>query len=768
MTLTLIIAEKADAARRISYFLSDGNSKQKRAKGLSYIEYGEGDRTVVIPLSGHIIEIDFPKEMNDWKSVKLSTLVDSKILKNVKNRTAYNTLKHFAPDADKVIIATDYDREGELIGVEALDIILNEIKTLDKRPEILRAKFSALTGEEIRQAFSEPITVDYNLADSAEAREEIDLIWGAVLTRFFSLAAHRYGKNFLSIGRVQTPTLALIVKREKEIMDFKPEPYWRLLVTFFKKGAFQGEYEKGNLKEEAEAEKIFNEINGKNGVVVEFEKHLERIGKPSPFNTTDFLREASRIGVPPAKAMSIAEVLYTRGYISYPRTDNTVYQRSISLKSVLNKLVASEFSEDVKKVLSQEKIIPSRGRTEAMDHPPIYPVNTVKKGVLKGDYARVYELILRRFLATLYIAGEREIKEATVDVGGYNFKTRGVKVTKPGWLELYPYRRIDEFYHPDLEKNEEVKATEWNKIGEETKPPRRYDMASLLKTMEELSLGTKSTRHDIIGKLQDRGFIEGNPVRPTNLGMGLIDSVTKVKSKISEPEMTAELESEMDRIAGKEMKKGEVVSQSRSMLHSVLTDFENRENEIKDTIDGSLRRGETLGKCPFHENKNIILLKNRDFYTIKCEVDGCKINFNVPGRSLIQLLEDKCPVCSLPKIKVIRKGQSPDIRCINPRCEYNRTKDSFGECPSDGGSLVVRQSRFGKRFLGCSNYPDCKVTYALPQMGLLSVTGEKCPHCSAPLIIMTGKGRKWKFCPKIDCEYNGKKKRSEKNKKSTA
>jgi len=767
LTLTLIIAEKADAARRISYFLSDGSSKQKKAKGLSYIEFGEGDRTVVIPLSGHIIEIDFPKEMNDWKSVNLSTLVDSKILKNVKNRTAYNTLKHFAPEADRIIIATDYDREGELIGVEALDIILGEIRNLDRKPQILRAKFSALTGEEIRQAFSDPITVDYNLADSAEAREEIDLIWGAVLTRFFSLAAHRYGKNFLSIGRVQTPTLALIVKREKEIMQFKPEPYWRILVTFFKKGAFQGEYEGGNIKEEETARDIFNAINGKDGVTKEFEKRMERIGKPSPFNTTDFLREASRIGVPPAKAMSIAELLYTRGYISYPRTDNTVYQRSISLRSVLNKLAGSEFSEDVKKVLSQEKIVPSRGRTEAMDHPPIYPVNAVKKGVLKGDFAKIYELILRRFLATLYIAGEREIKEALITIGEHNFKTRGVRITNPGWLELYPYRRIEESYHPDLESGETVKATEWNLAKEETKPPRRYDMASLLKTMEELSLGTKSTRHDIIGKLQDRGFIEGNPVKPTNLGIGLIDSVTTVKSRISEPEMTAELEGEMDRIAGKEMKKEDVVAQSRSMLHSVLSDFKDRESDIKDTINVSLKRGEILGKCPFHD-KNIILLKNRDFYTVKCEDESCRINFNMPGRSLIQLLEDRCPICTLPKIKVIRRGQSPDIRCINPKCDFNRTKDSFGECPSDGGSLVVRQSRYGKRFLGCSNYPNCKVTYALPQMGVLSLTGEKCPYCSAPLIIMTGKGRKWKFCPKIDCEYNGKKKKGEKNKKNSS
>lgn len=703
------------------------------------------------------MEIDFPPSMKDWKSVDLQNLIDADIVHNVKNKGAYNTLKALGIDADSIIIATDYDREGELIGVEALNVVLEDFKKANKEiPSIKRAKFSALTNDEITSAFSDLIDVDYNLADAAGAREEIDLVWGAVLTRFFSVASNRLGKNFLSIGRVQTPTLALIVKRELEIRDFVSEPFWKIEITFNKKRNFKAEYEGGAIFSEKEAEKIFQEVNGNDGKVLSFEKRSEKIFKPPPFNTTEFLRESSRIGISPAKAMKIAEALYMKGLISYPRTDNTVYQRSISLKSVLNKLKESDFSEEAEKVLSLGVIKPSRGKTQAMDHPPIYPVNAAKPKSLKGDFAKIYELVVRRFLATLYIEGEREVSEAALDVSGYRFNSKGVKVTKQGWLELYPYREVLESFVPDLEVGEEVKAKNWELISDQTKPPNRYAIASLIKKMEELSLGTKSTRHDIIEKLQNRGFIEGNPARPTYLGIGLIKSILTVESKISDPEMTAQLEKDMDRIANSEVTKSNVVQESKKMLSTVLGDFREKKELIGTTIQEHLRMGDIIGKCPKH-GTDIVQVKNKAFSTIRCETEGCEINFNVSGRGLIQVLDDKCPECSLPKIKIIRRGQSPDIRCVNPKCSFNQKKDSFGTCPEDGGTLILRQSRYGKRFLGCSNYPSCKVTYPLPQMGYLRYTEEKCEFCGSPLIVMTRGKQRWKFCPNMGCEFNKKK-----------
>lgn len=756
----VIITEKADAARRIAYILSDGTSKQKRAKGLNYIEFGEGeDHHVVIPLSGHIVAIDFTDDMKDWKSTDLEDLVGSSIVHRVTNKSAFNSLVSLTHEAESIIVATDYDREGELIGVEALDIVKrNVLDKIKSHPDIKRARFSALTPDEIRKAFGDLAEVDNNLAQSASAREEIDLYWGAALTRFISLASNRLGRNFLSVGRVQTPTLAIVVRREIEITNFKEEPYWTLSVLFNKRRDFLGNYKEGPVWKKEEADLIFEKINGKNGTVKEFSRNDERIYKPPPFNTTEFIREATRMRVSPSRAMKIAEDLYTKGYISYPRTDNTVYQRSINLKGILSKLLESEFSEDAKKVLSQEKIRPSRGRREATDHPPIYPVSAAKKGVLTGDYAKIYELIVRRFLATLYREGTKEVANGIIDVNGYDFEVKGQTIKDPGWLELYPYRKIEETIVPDLKPGTEVRGKDWIMNEEKTKPPRRYDMGSLIKKMEELNLGTKSTRHDIIEKLQNRGFIEGNPVRPTYLGMGLIESLMLVESDITEPEMTATLENEMDRIANSETQKEQVVQISRDMLLKVLRQFKTKEKVIKDTITSALRRGNPIGKCPEH-GKDIVLLRNKDFSKLKCEEEGCRIDFPSAIRGTPQLLDQACEICGLPLIRIIRRGQSPETKCINPKCEYNVNKSVMGVCPGDGGNLIVRQSRFGKRFLGCANYPNCTVTFALPQMGQLKNTGEKCEHCEAPLIIAFRNKRAWKFCPKIECKYNTDKKK---------
>ncbi|MCL4328220.1 MAG: DNA topoisomerase I [Candidatus Thermoplasmatota archaeon] len=754
---TLIITEKADAGRRISYFLSDGKAKASRAGGLNFLSFEkDGSKNVVVPLSGHIVELDFPKDYSNWSGTPLENLLTAETVKNVKNSRAFNTLVNFGKDAERIIVATDYDREGELIGVEALEIIGNGSVSDTLNEKVLRAKFSTLTGDEIRKSFDDLISVDHNLAGSARAREEIDLVWGAVLTRFFSLATKRLGKNFISIGRVQTPTLALIVKREKEIRNFVPETFWKISATFHKSFDFHGEHENNPVFDRKQAQKLFDSSNVKTGTVKEFEKHDEKIYRPPPFNTTEFLRDASRMGIRPGRAMSVAESLYVRGFISYPRTDNTTYPRSISLKSVLNKLSKGEFGSIADEILSFEKIWPSRGKTETTDHPPIYPVSVPAKGSLKGEYARVYELIARRFFATLHREGTKEVKSALIDVGGNSFKCSGTLVLEKGWLEVYPYRTVREEKIPDLEPGEivQVKAVEMNE--DQTKPPPRYDLSGLLKKMEDLRLGTKSTRHDIIDKLQVRGFIEGNPVRPTPLGIGLVDALLTVDSKISEPDMTARLEEDMDRVAASQLTVEKVVGESKEMLRVVLSDLKKNESEIRDRVKKSIVGGEPFGSCPL-DGGLLSLARDRELYKVSCTTEGCRTNTIFRAVGLIQNTGEACNVCGLPKIKIIRRGQSPETRCLDRECESNRKRDIVGACPSDGGNLVVRQSRYGKRFLGCSNYPKCTVTYPLPQMGMISPSGEKCDHCGAPTIYAIRGKRRWKFCPKMDCEFNKKK-----------
>lgn len=764
MGTTVIIAEKADAARRISYMLSEGKSVSRRSGGLNYIEYGDAnDRSLMIPLSGHIVELDFPEAFRDWSKSDLEQMIRSDLITKVKNRVAFSTLKKLSDSADMIIVATDYDREGELIGKEALDII----GISPESSRVRRAKFSALTSHEIKESFSNLINVDRYLADSAAAREEIDLIWGSVLTRFFSVTSGRLGNSFLSLGRVQTPTLALIVNREKEIRSFRPEKYWRILATFLKDREFEGELETGWVKSEIEAAKIVDELRGKSGTVESYSKENRPIYRPSPFNTTEFLREASRIGVAPARAMRVAESLYTSGYISYPRTDNTVYNRSIPLKAVLEKLKKSEFSREAEMVLSLDRISPSRGKTEATDHPPIYPVSVPSKGKLKGEFQKIYELVVRRFLATLYMNGTEENSSAKIKVGNRMFVCRGRKVIDPGWLMLYPYRKISESFLPELKAGEVIAVKAVRSEENETRPPARYDMGSIIKTMEDLRLGTKSTRHDILEKLQTRGFIEGNPIVPTGLGVALIEAVETVRSKISEPEMTAMLEDDMDGIALRKKSRDEVVNESREMLHSVLSDLKKNSGRIREIIIQGLSTGEKIGSCPAH-GTDILMSRDRERIKIWCTTEGCQIRYDLTIRGKINPGKEKCSVCGKPTISIIRRGQSPEVKCIDPKCAFNLSRTEVGRCPSDGGTLVIRQSRYGKRFLGCSNYPGCTITYPLPQMGRIQPTGETCKYCGAPILQAIRGRRKWTFCPKIECEYNrkpGNKKSSRNTKK---
>ena len=219
----LIVTEKNIAARRIAAILAPKNPKKDRVSGVDVYRYEIGSdenrqETAVVGLSGHIVGIDFPKEYNNWQKVDAKALIDAEIITTPINRKIVTALKSLGKEASRVTIATDYDREGELIGVEALNII----KKVNPDAPFDRVRYSAITPKAIEVAFSNPTNVDFNLADAGHSRQVIDLVWGAALTRYISLAAGRLGKMFLSVGRVQSPTLSLIVDQGKRKEYFCP------------------------------------------------------------------------------------------------------------------------------------------------------------------------------------------------------------------------------------------------------------------------------------------------------------------------------------------------------------------------------------------------------------------------------------------------------------------------------------------------------------------------------------------------------------------
>jgi DNA topoisomerase-1 len=363
------------------------------------------------------------------------------------------------------------------------------------------------------------------------------------------------------------------VEREEEIKNFKPVKYWQITLVAEKDGIFiKVPFEERFLAKEI-AESVLRGVD--EYITVEsFKRYTVKEERPSPFNTTEFLREASRF-FSPEKAMEIAERLYMKGYISYPRTDNTVYPRTLNLASILKALESVDvFRKHVREILSG-RIEPSRGKKETKDHPPIHPVAPASRSLLSREEWIIYELVCRRFLATLSKPCIWEVREAVLSCGKLKTKLKGKVILSPGWRSVYTYSKAEEVKIPELSEGEKLRVVRKIVEEKETKPPKRYSEGEIIKIMERLNLGTKATRHEILKKLKERRYVVGNPLRPTEDAYTILDTLKKIAEEITLPDMTAELERKMDLIEEGKLKEHEVVMESSKKLKELISKHVN-------------------------------------------------------------------------------------------------------------------------------------------------------------------------------------------------
>lgn len=660
--MKLIICEKAIAAMRIATILSNNRFKIQRINNIP-VYFFENDESMVVGLRGHIISLDYPQRYALWNRTKPRELIRVAPCKKENEKAIASSLKKLANDVDEVIVATDFDREGELIGVEAVDI-LREIKPDIK---VRRARFSSLTKEEVADAFENLSEVDYNLSKSAEARQIIDLAWGATLTRFISLASGQLGKDFLSVGRVQSPTLRLIVDKEKEIQSFKPKAYWEIEGIFEKdKKHFSAKHAEGRFWEDERAKKIFENVkSAKKAIVLDVTKTRKKEKPPAPFNTTAFLQVATSLGFSASDAMDIAENLYQSGLISYPRTDNTVYPKTLNLRNVLKKL--SEMFPEANEILSLKVLRPTRGKKLTTDHPPIYPVS-VPKNRLTPEQNKIYELVVRRFFATLAPEMLFETTDVSLSVNNEKFISSGYRIIEQGWRKYYPYIKTKETLLPALEKDDDVNILKIEMPKKETQPPKRYSQGSLIQFMEKLGLGTKSTRHEIIKKLYNRGYIQSKQTVPTKTGFAVSEALESYAEPITKHDMTSTLEEEMNRIAEGKKSLDDVVKESQDMLENVMDVLEKNGEKIGEQIRTALREQNIVGVCPKCGENMIIIRSKRDKRFAGCiSFPKCTNSYPLPQNGKIIPLNEKCEHCGAPTIKLITK-KGPMSFCINMEC----------------------------------------------------------------------------------------------------
>lgn len=668
----LIVSEKNNTAKRIASILSGGKVKTDKLYNVPvYLFQNHDGEVVCIGLKGHILKVDFPEEYSNWKDIEPIKLIDAKIIKVPIQKSIINALQKVAKEANEVIVATDYDREGELIGVDAI----NKIVEVNPDVKVKRAKFSSLTPQEIKAAFAKLQDVYVDLAKAGEARQDIDLVWGATLTRFISLASSRLGRQFLSVGRVQSPTLCLIAEREKERQSFVSQPYWVIKALFDHEGEqFTAVHKSEKFWDKKEAEKVLARLSDK-GEVVAVDKSSRVVQPPAPFNTTAFLTAAASIGVSPATAMRVAENLYMDGFISYPRVDNTVYPPTLDFREILQALEPMpELGALAAEINAKKKLTPTEGKKRATDHPPIHPTGLAKKDALKPQQWKIYELVVRRFLATLADTAKVESVKVDIDANKEIFVARGSWVSKEGWYKFYPYSRKKDEEIPSLKENDEVLLVKPIFEEKETQPPARYGQGKLIQKMEVLGLGTKATRHEIIKGLYDRGYVHGDPIIPTDTGLAVAEALSQHAEAISTPEMTAKLEEEMDKIAEGQVGREAVVDSSRKMLGGVMLNLDRNKDKVAEAIREGIRGDKIVGKCPKCGNDlRVIRAKKSKKRFVGCTgYPDCSNSYPLPQFGEIVPLDEVCSHCSAPKIKILSKR--PWILCIDPKCPSKEQK----------------------------------------------------------------------------------------------
>lgn len=813
--MKLIVTEKNDAAGQIARLLSDsGKPKADKVYDTPVYRFRRGgEDCVTIGLRGHILQPDFPPELkfNDeegwfgvtaegevlpadvpdglarppydtkrkpylkdgidikgWKIASLPYLVWAPIEKTPAEKGIIRSLKNLAKKADSVVIGTDFDREGELIGSDAL----RQIREVAPDVPVSRARYSAFTKAEIDHAFNNLVELDQDLADAGESRQYIDLIWGAVLTRYLTTARFSGFGNTRSAGRVQTPTLALVVERERERMAFKPEDYWVIFgeASHGEDDPFKVSHTTARFWDKDAADAAYaNVAQAKEARVTAVERKSRTQRPPAPFNTTSLQAAAAAEGISPARTMSLAESLYMDGLISYPRVDNTVYPSSLDLKDCVRTISkVPQYAPTCKALLSQPKLTATRGKQETTDHPPIYPTGAADPEKLQPAAWKLYNLIARRFLATLMGPATIEGTKVTFDVNGEPFQASGNVLANPGFRSIYPYGLKKDDQLPELHEGDVCDVEKMDLLAKQTEPPARYSQGKLIQEMEKRGLGTKSTRASIIDTLYQRKYLKNDPCEPSQLGMAIIDALNTYAPRITTPEMTSELEDDMTKVAEGTDTQTQVVTHSRALLAGMMDGLIEHTEDLSEAIADAVTADAKIGVCPKCGRDLVVKTsaKTRGSFAGCMGWPDCDVTYPLPqGR--IEALEGEaavCPDCGAPRIKVQPFRQKAYETCINPACPTNREPDvEVGVCHAcaeagRAGKLIAHKSeRTGKRFIRCTNYDDCGTSYPLPQRGKLEATGEECPDCGAPMVIVTTARGPWKLCPNMDCPGREKK-----------
>ena len=695
MSKVLVLAEKPSVAREIAKVL-----KANKNKG-SHIE---GDKYVITWALGHLVELQSPEAYDEkYKKWSMETLpmIPKQLKLNVIKKSSkqfYEVKKQMIrSDINEIVIATDSGREGELVARWIIE------KSGVKKP-IKRLWISSQTDKAIRDGFNNlKDGKDYNnLYKAAVCRAEADWLIGLNITRALTC---KYNAQ-LAAGRVQSPTLAMIVNREEEIKNFKPVDYYNINA---KTKTFNLSWvnDKGNssIFNNEFADSILNKVKGEDGEVIELTKSNKKKYSPALYDLTELQRDANKIwGYSAKQTLNIMQRLYeNHKMLTYPRTDSRYITSDIvsTIPERLKAIGIGEYRVYTEKLL-KEGVKPNKSfvdNNKVSDHHAIIP--TEERGNianLSNEERNIYNLVIKRFLSVMLPAYEYEQTNLKVSINGEAFIAKGNITKNKGWKKLYEKEYSDEEDNiqelPALNKGDKIKIDSVNLVKKQTTPPARFNEGTLLSAMENPQkyitvskdaaktlnetggLGTVATRADIIEKLFSSFVIEkrGKEIVPTSKGKQLIDLVP---DELKSPLLTAKWENRLDGISKGKDNPNDFIKEMKNYAIALVEAVKNDNSKF-------VHDNKTGKKCP-NCGKYLLEVKGKNGVMNVCQDRECGYR-----ESVSRTTNARCPECK-KKLEVRGQGEGKIYVCTGANCNFREKASQFEKRFDKKGKVDKRE-----------------------------------------------------------------------------
>lgn len=699
---TLVIAEKPDAARRIARAL--GNSVRfevDRVEAHDVKDSFNGMHFVVCSAAGHLYGIsddlssrsNYPVFNTRW--IALNEIRSRSRIRHQTKRFSFSVMaakrisaiKSLSEGARNYVHACDYDLEGETIGANILKFACGQLSMKG----CLRARFSTLTESDIRYSFSHLERIQESLATAGELRHVVDFVWGInlsrALTRAYRLSGHGY-RN-LTAGRVQAPTLTFVVDREIAVKTHVPIPFWRIFANLRHNGReIESQYERTKIERKSDADRIMSDVSSTKEAHVESAKEFVfNEYPPFPFNLGDLQAESyARFKIPPYITLKIAQKLYLRALISYPRTNSQKLPESIGLQRIIYRISPIPGYERLAaSVLRDGRRSPRQGLKNDPAHPAIHPTGEAP-GKLDSRESKIYDLIVRRFLAAFGDDALLSREVVRFKIASHIFESRSRRVLKEGWLSIIPPTHSQsQNVLPKFKEGDVLEVVSADLGSELEKKPERYNQSTLLEKMDDIGIGTKSTRAEIIQTLISREYVRETSSRnlqPSEIGLRLVEALKKYCPEILSAQLTRKVESELEQISLGQGNKDDVLKETKLSVSSAVQKIKLSAVDLGCELSEAARESTNLlqkvGKCPSCESGFLAIIKSRKtgkrFIGCSNFSEGCSASAPLPQRGTIKVQTRTCSTCKWPLVTVFKRAWTPWVMCPNMNCSSRESR----------------------------------------------------------------------------------------------